>query len=143
MNKVTSLLAAAALISTSAHAFDYEYILRDVAVGAIGGAIIGNNMGDGDSETGAVIGGVAAGAAGEWNRRSNQRNGYSKSYPNSQSVAIVKRAPQVQAYEQEVQVKEDVWVADEYVTDVSGNVLYTIPGHYETRVVTKSITVYR
>ena len=141
MNKLTTLLTAAALISTSAHAGDYDYIIRDIAVGAIGGAIIGNNVGDGDSETGAIIGGVAAGAAGEWGRRSNQKSrGYNS---NSQSVTIVKQAPQVQAHQQQVQVKEQVWVADEYVTDVSGNVLYTIPGRYETRVVTKTITVYR
>lgn len=138
MKKLTTLLTAAALISTSAHAGDYDYIIRDIAVGAIGGAIIGNNVGDGDSETGAIIGGVVGAVAGEYGRRGNQRRN-----TNSQSVTIVKQAPQVQAHQQQVQVKEQVWVADEYVTDVSGNVLYTIPGHYETRVVTKTITVYR
>ena len=140
MNKLTTLLTAA-LITSSAQAFEYEYLLRDGSLGAIAGAVIGNNVGDGDSETGAIIGGVAAGAAGEWGRRSNHKSrGYNS---NSQSVTIVKQAPQVQAHQQQVQVKEQVWVADEYVTDVSGNVLYTIPGHYETRVVTKTITVYR
>jgi hypothetical protein len=137
MNKLTTLLTAA-LITSSAQAFEYEYILRDGSLGAIAGAVIGNNVGDGDSETGAIIGGVVAIAAGEYGRRGNQHKN-----TNSQSVTIVKQAPQVQAHQQQVQVKEQVWVADEYVTDVSGNVLYTIPGHYETRVVTKTITVYR
>jgi uncharacterized protein YcfJ len=137
MNKLTTLLTAA-LITSSAQAFEYEYILRDGSLGAIAGAVIGNNVGDGDSETGAIIGGVVGAVAGEYGRRGNQRKN-----TNSQSVTIVKQAPQVQAHQQQVQVKEQVWVADEYVTDVSGNVLYNIPGHYETRVVTKTITVYR
>jgi len=137
MNKLTTLLTAA-LITSSAQAFEYEYLLRDGSLGAIAGAVIGNNVGDGDSETGAIIGGVVGVVAGEYGRRGNQRRN-----TNSQSVTIVKQAPQVQAHQQQVQVKEQVWVADEYVTDVSGNVLYTIPGHYETRVVTKTITVYR
>lgn len=137
MNKITTLLTAA-LITSSAQALEYEYLLRDGSLGAIAGAVIGNNIGDGDSETGAIIGGVVGIVAGEYGRRGKQR-----SKTNPQSVTIVKQAPQVKAHQQQVRVKEQVWVADEYVTDVNGNVLYTIPGHYQTRVVTKTITVYR
>ena len=134
--KITTTLLTAALLTSSAQAFEYEYLIRDGSLGAIAGAVIGNNVGDGDSETGAIIGGVTAVIAGEYGRRSKARN-------SSQSIAIVKNAPQVQTHEQEVQVKEQIWVADDHVTDVNGNVLYTVPGHYETRVVTKMITVYR
>jgi hypothetical protein len=132
------IILTIALASTASAS---QEMIIDGLLGAAAGAAIGNNVGDGDAETGAIIGGVTAVVAGEYSRQKNQ--GWHKKNTNSQSVAIVKQTPRVQAHQQQVQVKEEIWVEDEYVTDVSGNILYTIPGHYETRVVNKTITVYR
>lgn len=147
MKKATSILLAATLTLTSANA--YRDMIIDGVIGAAAGAAIGNNMGDGDAETGAVIGGVSAIIFGEKGRYSKRSRSYGSSncspHPSntSRSVAIVKQAPQVQAYDKVIEVKERVWIPNEVVTDTNANVLYTIPGHQETRVVQKTITVYR
>ena len=145
MKKTTTILLAATLTLTSANA--YRDMIIDGVIGAAAGAAIGNNMGEGDAETGAVIGGLSAVIFGEKGRSSRVRSNKS-CYPrssshNSRSVAIVKEQPKVEAYDKEIEVKERVWVPDEVVTDVNGNALYTIPGHHETRIVKKTITVYR
>ena len=146
MKNTNKILLAATLTLSSAHA--YQDMIIDGVIGAAAGAAIGNNVGEGDAETGAIIGGVSAIIFGEKGRRSNKRV-YSNSshYPvspnNPRSVAIVKTQPQVEAHEKEIEVRETVWVPEEVVTDTNGNALYTIPGHNETRVVKKKITVYR
>ena len=145
MKKTTTILLAATLTLTSANA--YRDMIIDGVIGAAAGAAIGNNMGEGDAETGAVIGGVSAVIFGEKGRSSRVRSNKS-CYPHtsscgSRSVAIVKEQPKVEAYDKEIEVKERVWVPDEVVTDANGNALYTIPGHHETRIVKKTITVYR
>lgn len=139
MKKITAILLTSALAIPSAHA--YRDILLDGAIGAAAGAAIGNNMGKGDAETGAVIGGVSAIIFGEKGRSTRRQVCYPSTSP--RTVAVVKSAPTVQAHEKEVEVQERVWVPEETVTDANGNVLYTVPGHHETRVVKKTIIVYR
>lgn len=62
----TSLIAVASLVFASCAAGPNTQAgaLTGAALGGVAGAIIGNNVGDGDAGTGALIGAAVGGAAG-------------------------------------------------------------------------------
>ena len=70
---LTSLTAAVSLVFASCAAGPNTQAgaLTGAALGGVAGAIIGNNVGDGDAGTGALIGAAVGGAAGASIERSN------------------------------------------------------------------------
>jgi uncharacterized protein YcfJ len=139
MNKTIVTLLTSILIVTSANA--YEDIIRDGAIGAIMGAVIGNNMGSGDSETGAVIGGVSAiifGEKGRSHRQPRIKNGcYTHTHTSCTCKVILHPVTKT------VEIREQVWVPGRVIRNACGEVIYRESGRYETHSRFETITVYR
>ena len=78
-NLLTILIAAASLlfVSCAAGPNTQRGALTGAALGGVTGAIIGNNVGDGDANRGALIGAALGGAAGAAaGNQQDRRQGY-------------------------------------------------------------------
>lgn len=140
MNKTIVTLLTSILIVTSAHA--YEDVIRDGTIGAIMGAVIGNNMGSGDAETGAVIGGISAIIFGEKGRSHHVKNGcytntHTHTHTSPASTVVVHPVTRV------VEIREQVWIPGREIRNACGEVIYREAGRYETHSRFETITVYR
>ena len=136
MNKTIVTLLTSILIVTSTHA--YEDVIKDGAIGAIVGAVIGNNMGSGDSETGAVIGGISAIIFGEKGRSHHVKKRCHSHKHTSCSCKVV-----LHPVTKTIEIRERVWVPGRVIRNACGQVIYREAGRYETHTRYETITVYR
>lgn len=136
MNKTIVTLLTSILIVTSTHA--YEDVIKDGAIGAIVGAVIGNNMGSGDSETGAVIGGINAIIFGEKGRSHRVKKGCHTHTHTSCTCKVV-----LHPVTKTIEIRQRVWVPGRVIRNACGEVIYREAGRYETHSRFETITVYR
>ena len=143
MNKTIVTLLISILIVTSAHA--YEDVITDGAIGAIVGAVIGNNMGSGDSETGAVIGGISAIIFGEKGRshRVKGRSHHVKKGCHTHTHTTCTCKVILHPVTKTIEIRERVWVPGRVIRNACGEVIYREAGRYETHSRFETITVYR
>jgi hypothetical protein len=141
MNKKKLITIGAVLLTASLTYGQSRATIERGLLGAVMGGVIGNNVGDGDSETGAIIGGLSAiifGEKGISHRRSHTRSRH-HTYGHSRHIPSVKLYPSTKV----IEIREQVWVPGRTIRNACGDVIYHEPGHYETHSRFETIRVFR
>lgn len=141
MNKKKLIIIGAALLTASLTYGQSRATIERGVLGAVMGGVIGNNVGDGDSETGAIIGGLSAiifGEKGISHRQPHTRSRH-HTHGHSRHTSRVKLYPTTKT----IEIREQVWVPGRTIRNACGDVIYHERGHYETHSRFETIRVFR
>lgn len=145
MNTKKLIIVGAALLAAGLTYGQSRGTVERGLLGAVMGGVIGNNVGDGDSETGAIIGGLSAivfgdrGNGGSIFSHGNHRThrGVYGGSRHHRGVIYSQCAP---VYEN-VEIRRQVWVNEVLVRNAAGDIIHHVPGHYETRIEYKTVRI--
>lgn len=144
MNTKKLIIVGAALLAAGLTYGQSRGTVERGLLGAVMGGVIGNNVGDGDSETGAIIGGLSAIVFGDRGNGGSILGHGSRHhrgvYGGSRHHRGVIYSPCAPVYET-VEVRRQVWVNEVLVRNAVGDIIHHVPGHYETRVEYKTIRI--
>ena len=148
MNNKKLIIVGAALLAAGLTYGQSRATIERGVLGAVMGGVIGNNVGDGDSETGAIIGGLSAIVFGDRGNGGNGGSIFSQGnhrshrsvYGGSRHHRGFQHVPCAPVYES-VEVRRQVWVNEVLVRNAIGDIIHHVPGHYETRVEYRTIRV--